>query len=133
MQNVQMLVEPALIAGSELRQPILKGLLVRRFNGAEPNPHSIRPRIGHDPRRDEGRSVMIDSYAHFRPPRKGRRRFDEAAKGAQIPGVRHNLFFGLHIHDLRSGRERVSRRAMLSNRHKRSMSLFPRRPWRDFQ
>ena len=90
---------------------------MRWFNGAESNAHSVGSRIGHVPQGNEHRSAVVNPYADLRSPRKGSRRFDEAAKDAQIAGERPNLLFGLHIHDFRPGRKWVARRAMLFHFH----------------
>jgi hypothetical protein len=90
---------------------------VRRFNGAESNAHSGGSRIGHVPQGNERRSAVVNPYSDLRSPRKGSRRFDKAAKDAQITGERPDLLFGLHIHDFRPGRKWVARRAMLFHLH----------------
>ncbi len=116
-QDVEVIDDDLGRSGGGIKRPGFERLLVRRFNGAESDAHSVRSRIRHEPEGNECRSAMVNPHANLSSPRKRRCRLDKTAKDAQIARVRDHLPFGFHVHDFRPGREGMAHRAMLFHLH----------------
>jgi len=108
---------------SQLRQPSLQNLLVRRFHGGEPNSHPRRSRIRHLPQRHERSPAMGDSHPYSCSASKGNACFDKTAERAQIPRARDELPLRVEIHHLDPRDKGVTHSAMLFGLHNRLLTL----------